>query len=113
MGKNPSNIAEGSGPHPKPVGQRLAGVFPRVSEEETNSVNTSVHAPTSAKMADSQGIEHGEAAGNHLRLDPEKNDGPKDQDDGGTPPRGPPKTPKRNKGSSPQVSNVRADPKAC
>lgn len=95
-----------AGPNPQPLSQRLSGLRAATAGEmEAGDIGCLT------SDAPSKGVEQGEekeggagAAG--LRLDGpgEPPRGP--EEDNGSPSRGPPKTPKRNKASSPQLTDV-------
>lgn len=97
------------GPTPQPLSQRLSGLMPGAAGGddvlEEMVVLTSDVPPTA--VVETEESEKEQARGGDLRLDDpgEKPQGP--EAGSGSPNRGPPKTPKRNKASSPQLSNVR------
>lgn len=99
-----------SGPNPQPLSQRLSGLRPYTSEgsealEDVGKLSTDTPSP-----ADVGGKkQEGDARASDLRLN-EPEDAPKGPgEDNISPTRGPPKTPKRTKASSPQPSGVSAE----
>lgn len=87
-----------SGPSPQPLSQRLSGLVPGMSEGSKSQVvgNLAQYTP----------VKEEETGGGDLRLD-EPVDVPQGPGgDSGSPTRGPPKTPKRTKASSPQPADV-------
>ena len=111
-----------TGPSPQPLSQRLAGLKPdtagdtaddtAVREAEVGrDAEVSALAVMSAEVAQTDKPDEEQASGADLRLDnpnPNQDAAPWDQGDASSPARGPPKTPKRNKASSPQLSDVSA-----
>lgn len=94
-------------PTPQPLSQRLAGL--RGGGLTGKKVSGDVELGDSASSSTGGAVaDIGEEGGGNLRLDvtDEIPRGP--EGDCGTPTRGPPKTPKRNKTSSPQQSDVSA-----
>lgn len=90
-----------SGPNPQPLSQRLFGLKP---QEDARDV-----APFAPSPAVCDGKKSaGETGTGGLRLD-EPVDVPQGSGGDNSPTRGPPKTPKRTKASSPKPSEVRAD----
>ncbi|CAM9500353.1 unnamed protein product [Ectocarpus fasciculatus] len=102
-----------TGPNPQPLSQRLSGLRPDTSEgseafEDVGKLSTDT--PSSADSGDKKQQE-GETRASDLRLD-EPEDTPKGPgEDNSSPTRGPPKTPKRTKASSPQPSDRAGDTK--
>lgn len=96
-----------SGPSPQPLSQRLSGLIPGSSEgiksQSQEGVDNLVQdAPLKVEKVE-------ETGGGDLRLD-EPVDVPQGPgEDSGSPTRGPPKTPKRTKASSPQPADVSAN----
>lgn len=89
-----------SGPSPQPLSQRLSGLVPGMSEGGKSQGVDNLAQDTPLKE---------ETDGGDLRLD-EPVDVPQGPgEDSGSPTRGPPKTPKRTKASSPQPSDVSAN----
>ncbi|CBJ30526.1 Serine/threonine-protein kinase SRPK1, putative [Ectocarpus siliculosus] len=101
-----------SGPNPQPLSQRLSGLRPGTSEgsealEDVGKLSTD--KPSPADSGDKK--QEGEARASDLRLN-EPEDTPKGPgEDNISPMRGPPKTPKRTKASSPQPSDRTGDRK--
>ena len=90
-----------SGPNPQPLSQRLFGLKP---QEGVGNV-----APCAPSPAVYDGKKpEGETGTAGLRLDEPANV-PQGSGEDTSPTRGPPKTPKRTKASSPKPSEVRAD----
>lgn len=104
-----------TGPNPQPLSHRLSGLRPDTSEgseafEDVGKLSTDI--PSSADSGDKKQQE-GETRASDLRLD-EPEDTPKGPgEDNSSPTRGPPKTPKRTKASSPQPSDVSAEERCC
>lgn len=97
------------GPKPRPLAQRLSGARHEGADAETGVDEAGADHLPAYSVGDATTSEGGAKNLTGLRLESTKDKESGDiDDDGGTPPRGPPKTPKRNKGSSPQVSNVSA-----
>lgn len=104
-----------TGPSPQPLSQRLSGLKPDAAadtaarEAEVGKDEVSALAVLSAEVAQTEKTDEGQASGVDLRLD-NPGEAPWDQEgDVNSPARGPPKTPKRNKASSPQLADVSED----
>lgn len=114
-----------TGPSPQPLCQRLSGLKPDTAADtavDTAAADTAVReagvgqdtevsalAVTSAEAPQPEKPDEEQASGVDLRLEnPEE--AQRDQEgDVTSPARGPPKTPKRNKASSPQLADVSED----
>lgn len=90
-----------SGPSPQPLSQRLLGLKP-----QEGAGNVVANAPSPSVCDGKKSTSETGTGG--LRLD-EPVDVPQGSGEGDSPMRGPPKTPKRTKASSPKPSEVRAD----
>lgn len=90
-----------SGPNPQPLSQRLFGL-----KQQEGAGNVAPYAPSPAVCDGNK--PQGETGTGGLRLD-EPVDVPQGSGEDTSPTRGPPKTPKRTKASSPKPSEVRAD----
>lgn len=105
-----------TGPSPQPLSQRLSGLIPDTAADTTvreakvgKDAEVSALAVLSAEVAETKKPDEEQASGVDLRLD-NPDEAPWDQEgDVSSPVRGPPKTPKRNKASSPQLSDVSED----
>lgn len=97
-----------SGPSPQPLFQRLSGLEPG-TPEGSKSEDVDSLAQDAPLVSDPKEPEEEETGGGDLRLDEPVTDPQGPGDDSGSPGRGPPKTPKRTKASSPQPSDVSAD----
>lgn len=104
-----------TGPNPQPLSQRLSGLKPDTSVREAEvpqaaqaqDAEVSALAGPSAELAQTGKPDEGQVSMAGLRLDnPVEAPWDQEADVGGSPARGPPKTPKRNKASSPQLSDV-------
>lgn len=102
-----------TGPSPHPLSQRLSGLKPDTADDTAvreaevgQDAEVSALAVLSAEVAQTEKPDEEQASGADLRLD-NPDEAPWDQEgDASSPARGPPKTPKRNKASSPQLSDV-------
>lgn len=90
-----------SGPNPQPLSQRLFGL-----KQQEGAGNVAPYAPSPAVCDGNK--PQGETGTGGLRLD-EPVDVPQGSGEDTSPTRGPPKTPKRTKASSPKPSEVRTD----
>lgn len=98
-----------TGPSPQPLSQRLSGLKPdtMVGEAEVpQDAKVAALAGPSADVAQTEKPDEGQASMVGLRLDNPVEAPWHQEGDIGSPVRGPPKTPKRNKASSPQLSDV-------
>lgn len=98
-----------SGPNPQPLSQRLLGLKPDTSQgsrPQEGAGNVAPYAPS--PVCDGNKSKGEDTGTGGLRLD-EPVDVPQGSGEDISPTRGPPKTPKRTKASSPKPSEVRAD----
>lgn len=97
-----------AGPTPQPLIQRLSGLPIDTVQGRAISETPGERRPPAVGAVAAAAEEASKSSGGKLRLDPAKDNDVRGADGGnGTPPRGPPKTPKRNKASPPQLSEVR------
>lgn len=100
-----------SGPTPQPLSKRLLGLKPDTSQgskPQESARNVAPRAP-SPSVCDGKKSKGEETGTDGLQLDEPMDIVPPGHGGDHSPTRGPPKTPKRTKASSPKPSEVRAD----